>query len=132
MLIKIFQLKLDLNQKNGLPSRLQSLNKETSSEEIIGQLQNLDEDLNLLMLWCQSSRNQIAKALNPSEEDQKQKITTRAPKSHSDLAVSKSFSAAVSSQGTSNAPHTTFVAKAITPLKQKATFASRWLSLFKR
>lgn len=68
LLIKIFQLRLDLNQSISLPSRLQPKSTE-SPESILAQLRSLDEDLKLLVLWCESSRNQIAKALNLSEEE---------------------------------------------------------------
>lgn len=98
MLIKIFQLKLELSQSISLPSRLQPKSKE-SPENISSQLKNLDEDLKLLSLWCESSRNQIAKALKVSEEEQKS--TTQAiADSSAHPAVSKSFSDALSSQTT--------------------------------
>lgn len=96
MLIKIFQLKLELSQSISLPSRIQP-KLEESPEQITDQLKHLDEDLKLLTLWCESSRNQIAKALTLSEEEQKQTTTTATdPSAH--LSVTKSFSHALSSQ----------------------------------
>ncbi len=96
MLIKIFQLKLELSQSISPPSRLQPKSKE-SPEQITAQLKNLDEDLNLLRMWCESARNQVAKALSASEEEQKTR--TRAT-THSEPhpSVTKSFSDALSAQ----------------------------------
>lgn len=68
LLIKTFQLRLELNQTLSLPSRVQSAKHKSSSEEIIEQLNQLDKDLNVLLLWCQSCRNHIQKALQPPEE----------------------------------------------------------------
>lgn len=96
MLIKIFQLKLEMSQAIGLPSRFQSKGKETP-EQITAQLKSLDEDLKLLMMWCESSRNQIAKAISIPEEDQKN-TTTATASSSANPSVTKSFSDAVSAQ----------------------------------
>lgn len=98
MLIKIFQLKLELSKSISLPSRLQPKSKE-SPEQIAGQLKTLDEDLKLLSLWCESSRNQIAKALSISEEEQKAATKTTAT-STPHPSVAKSFSDALSAQST--------------------------------
>ena len=97
MLIKIFQLKLELSQSISLPSRLQPKSKE-SPENISSQLKNLDEDLKLLSLWCDSSRNQIAKALKVSEEEQKSATQATADDPSAHPSVSKSFSDALSAQ----------------------------------
>ncbi len=96
MLIKIFQLKLELSQSISLPSRLQPKSKE-SPEQITAQLKSLDEDLHLLRMWCDSARNQVAKALNICEEEQK---TTPKATVHSEpySSVAKSFSDALSAQ----------------------------------
>lgn len=96
MLIKIFQLKLELSQSISLPSRLQPKSKE-SPEQIIAQLKNLDEDLNLLKQWCESARNQIAKAMSVSEEEQKNTTATTI-NSTPHPSVAKSFSDALSAQ----------------------------------
>lgn len=96
MLIKIFQLKLELSQAISLPSRLQPKSKE-SPEQITAQLKNLDEDLNLLRMWCESARNQVAKALSvPEEEQRNTTATTTSSTPHP--SVAKSFSDALSAQ----------------------------------
>ena len=97
LLIKSFQLKLELSQAISLPSRLQPVKLKHTSEEIIAQLKQLDKDLQVLMLWCQSCRNQIQKAIDLPEEEMKAVLTpSSSPASHP--AVSKSFSEAVSAQ----------------------------------
>lgn len=68
LLIKIFQLKLELNQAMSLPSRLQPKSI-TSPAELLAELAQLDEDLKTLELWCESARNQIAKAQSIPEEE---------------------------------------------------------------
>jgi len=94
LLIKTFQLKLELSQTLSLPSRLQSLKDQRSSEEVLEQLRTLDNDLKVLLLWCQSSRSQIQKALKTPEEEQKNTVATSSSAAHP--GVSKSFSEAVS------------------------------------
>lgn len=96
MLIKTFQLKLELSQSLSLPSRLQSLKSQRSPEEILDQLKTLDADLKTLLLWCQSCRSQIQKALAVPEEEQKNTVATPSPEANP--AVAKSFSEAVSAQ----------------------------------
>lgn len=97
LLIKTFQLKLELNQSLSLPSRLQSLKNQRSPEEILDLLKTLDNDLKVLLLWCQSCRSQIQKALSAPEEEQKSAIAP-APSSSAHPGVVKSFSEAVSAQ----------------------------------
>ena len=96
MLIKIFQLKVDLSQSVSVPSRLQNSKKTQSTEEILDHLKRLDEDLNLLILWCQSCRNQVGKALSAPEEEHKQRLSATACESAQHSAVAKSFSEALS------------------------------------
>lgn len=96
LLIKTFQFKLELSQSLSLPSRLQNQKNQRSPEEIIEHLKTLDNDLKVLLLWCQSCRSQIQKALSGPEE-QKNSVTTSCPATSSDT-VSKSFSEAVSAQ----------------------------------
>lgn len=96
LLIKTFQFKLELSQSLSLPSRLQSQKNQRSPEEIIEQLKTLDNDLKVLLLWCQSSRSQIQKALSVPEEEQKN--TVALPSSTANPAVAKSFNEAVSAQ----------------------------------
>lgn len=94
LLIKTFQFKLELSQSLSLPSRLKHQNKR-SPEEIVEQLKTLDNDLKILLLWCQSCRSQIQKALSVPEEEQKNSVNASVPISDN-AAVSKSFSEAVS------------------------------------
>ena len=96
LLIKTFQFKLELNQSLSLPSRLQNPKNHNSPEEIQDQLKALDSDLKMLLLWCQSCRSQIYKALTVSDEEQKNTVTT--PSSAAHPAVAKSFNEAVSAQ----------------------------------
>ncbi len=97
LLIKIFQLKLELNQSLSLPSRLQSQKNQRTSHEILAQLNTLDNDLHLLLLWCQSCRHQINKAIVSSGEEQKNTVaTTSASTPHP--AIAKSFHEALSAQ----------------------------------
>ncbi len=96
LLIKTFQFKLELSQSLSLPSRLHSQKNQRSPEEILEQLKTLDNDLKVLLLWCQSCRSQIQKALSVTEEEQKNTVAT--PSSSANPAVAKSFSEAVSAQ----------------------------------
>lgn len=97
MLIRIFQLKLELSQSISLPSRLQRMDKD-SPDVTLNEIKKLDEDLKLLILWCQSCRNQIGKALSLPDEEQKDTISSTAPHTSHHPGVSKSFSEAVASQ----------------------------------
>jgi hypothetical protein len=94
LLIKTFQFKLELSQSLNLPSRQQSQKEKQRPKEIIEQLRTLDNDLKVLLLWCQSCRSQIQKALCVSEEEQKNNVATSVPTT-SNGAVSKSFNEAV-------------------------------------
>jgi hypothetical protein len=93
LLIKTFQFKLELTQSLSLPSRLQNQNSHRSPEEILDQLKTLDSDLKGLLLWCQSCRSQIHKALTIPEEEKKNAVTT--PPSDANPAVAKSFNEAI-------------------------------------
>jgi hypothetical protein len=97
LLIKTFQFKLELNQSQSVPSRLQSLKNQRSPEEIFEQLKTLDNDLKVLLLWCQSCRCQIQKALLAPEEEQKKTIGTTST-SEANPAVSKSFTEAIAAK----------------------------------
>lgn len=96
LLIKTFQCKLELSQSLSLPSRLQSNKNPHTPKEIEEQLKTLDNDLKVLLLWCQSCRSQIHKALTPPEEEQKNTVTN--PSSAAHPAAIKSFNEAVSAQ----------------------------------
>jgi hypothetical protein len=93
LLIKTFQLKLELTQSLSLPSRLQNQNGQRSPEEILDQLKTLDSDLKGLLLWCQSCRSQIHKALTIPEDEKKNAVTN--PASDANPAVAKSFNEAI-------------------------------------
>jgi hypothetical protein len=97
LLIKTFQFKLELSQSLSLPSRLHSHKNERSLKEIVEHLKTLDNDLKVLLLWCQSCRSQVQKALTAPEEEQKNTMTA-SPSSPSNIAVLKSFNEAVSAQ----------------------------------
>ena len=96
LLIKTFQLKLELSQSLSLPSRLHSSKNQRSLEEVQDQLKTLDGDLKVLLLWCQSCQTQIQKALKLPEEEQKNTVAAASSTAHP--SVSKSFSEAVSAQ----------------------------------
>lgn len=98
LLIKTFQHKLELSQALSLPSRLKNHKNQYSPEEIIEQLKTLDNDLKVLLLWCQSCHNQIQKALSVPEEEQKSTTVAAPTIAPTNPAVSKSFSEAVSAQ----------------------------------
>lgn len=103
LLIKSFQLKLELSQATSLPSRLQPVKEKQSSEEIIEQLKQLDKDLQVLILWCQSCRKQVEKAMVFPEEEMKSIVSSSAALA-SHPGVSKSFSEAVSAQAALSQP----------------------------
>lgn len=97
LLIKVFHIKLEAQQASSPPSRLQSRQPEEKVQELVAQLDKLDEDLKLMIGWCQSCRNQVQKVLSEINEELK------APSSiHSGFetnpAVQKSFTEAVANQ----------------------------------
>ena len=71
LLIKVFHWKTELSQSMSPPSLLPKALLKQPPEEVVSQLKKLDEDLHLLIQWCQSSRNQIGKALDVAAEEQK-------------------------------------------------------------
>jgi len=95
LLIKTFQLKQELSQSISSPSRLQSKKHTRSEEEITEQLQKLDDDLKVLLLWCQSCQSQVQKALAVLEEEQKP-VASASPDATAHPGASKSFSEIVS------------------------------------
>jgi hypothetical protein len=96
LLIKTFQLKLELTQSLSLPSRLQNQSSHRSPKEILDQLKTLDNDLKGLLLWCQSCRSQIHKALTIPEDEKMNTVTT--PPSDANPAVARSFNEAIAAQ----------------------------------
>ncbi len=68
LLIKIFQLRLEVQQTTSPPSRLQSSKPRIALDDLIGQLLRLDEDLKLLHIWNQSCQTQLEKVLLEAKE----------------------------------------------------------------
>jgi hypothetical protein len=68
LLIKVFQLRLEVQQATSPPSRLESSKPKPSLEELTKQLNHLNADLKLLHIWNQSCQTQIQKVLNEAEE----------------------------------------------------------------
>jgi hypothetical protein len=68
LLIKIFQLRLEVQQTTSPPSRLQSSKPRIALDDLIGQLLRLDEDLKLLHIWNQSCQTQLEKVLQEAKE----------------------------------------------------------------
>ena len=97
LLIKSFQLKLEHHQALGTPSPLQNNPSQKTREEVREQLTQLEQDVKMLQLWCQSCRSQIQKALTIQEEEQKNGILAK-DSADANPAVSKSFSNALAGQ----------------------------------
>ncbi len=69
LLIKVFHIKLEAQQSSSPPCRLTNKVSESKVEELKYQLENLDEDLKMISVWCQSCRNQIQKVLDEIKTD---------------------------------------------------------------
>ena len=63
LLIQIFQMRLKAQEMTSPPSRLQSKEPEDKIDELRSQLLALDEDLQMMMAWLESSRSHIDKVL---------------------------------------------------------------------
>ena len=68
LLIKIFQLRLEVQQSTTPPSRLHSTAPKVCLDDLIQQLQRLDSDIKLLHIWNQSCQTQIEKVLQEAKE----------------------------------------------------------------
>ncbi len=68
LLIRIFQLRLEVQQAASPPSRLQNTQSNSSLEELTQKLSQLNQDLKLLQSWNQSCQLQIEKVLQESSE----------------------------------------------------------------
>ncbi len=68
LLIKIFQLRLEVQQTTSPPSRLQSTKLKVTLEDLTQQLLRLDEDLKLLHIWNQSCQTQLEKVLHEARQ----------------------------------------------------------------
>lgn len=98
LLIRIFELKLAAQQAKSPSSRLNKPSQETS-KEIREQLLNLEEDIKLLHLWCQSCQKQIEKAISETDKPGESSLKNAAStETSSHPAIEKSFSEAVSKQ----------------------------------
>ena len=71
LLIKVFHIKLQVQQASSPPSRLQAREPEEKVKELIFQLDKLDEDLKLMISWCQSCRKQVNKVLSEADAELK-------------------------------------------------------------
>jgi hypothetical protein len=68
LLIKIFQLRLEVQQATSPPSRLQNAQPKASLEELIEQLSELSQDLKILQSWNQSCQMHIEKILQENRD----------------------------------------------------------------
>lgn len=92
LLVSVFEAKMTLQQSQA-PSRLHATTRE-SPEKLRKQLEELQDDINMLLLWCQSCKTQIHKALE--NESPRQQHTISQSAAHPSLQ--KSFTEAISSQ----------------------------------
>lgn len=97
LLIKVFHIKLEAQQASSPPSRLQSKQPENKVQELVLQLEKLDEDLKLMIGWCQSCRNQVGKVLAEVNTELKPPSPIHSPM-ETNPAVHKSFTDALASQ----------------------------------
>ena len=97
LLIKVFHVKLEVQQASSPPSRLQSKQPEEKVQDLIAQLTKLDDDLKLIMGWCHSCRNQIQKVITEVHEECKSPSPIHSA-IYTNPAVQKSFIDAVTSQ----------------------------------
>jgi hypothetical protein len=104
LLIKVFHIKLELQQASSPPSRLQSRQPEEKVKELLEQIQKLDCDLQLMIGWCQSCKNQVQKVIQEVEQESKIQSPIYSASS-ADPMLQKSFSDAVAGrqQSLSNA-----------------------------
>lgn len=97
LLIKVFHIKLEAQQASSPPSRLQSKQPEEKVQELVQQLEKLDEDLKLMIGWCQSCRNQVGKVLSEVNTELKTPSPIHPPM-ETNPAVHKSFTDALANQ----------------------------------
>jgi hypothetical protein len=98
LLIRAFQLRMEAQQLNSPPSRLQPSKPKGSLADVVRQLTQLDEDLQLQQIWIQSCQSQIQKIRKEIEEQQplsplKSHVDTN-PAAHP--AIQESFQKALS------------------------------------
>ena len=136
LLIKIFHLKIEAQQASSPPSRLMSSEPEGKIVDVCHQLEGLDEDLKLMIGWCQSSRNQIQKVLQEINQELKPPSSITGSFSETNPNVQKSFVDALATQKEyikkikdSHQRSKPLVAK--TELSSEKSQSSWWLRIFK-
>jgi len=97
LLIKVFHIKLELQQASSPPSRFQTKQPQDKVKELLDQIHKLDDDLQLMIGWCQSCKNQVQKVLQEVQEESKPASQIHSASS-ANPAVQKSFSGAVADQ----------------------------------
>jgi hypothetical protein len=95
LLIRIFHLKIEAQHSLALPSRLTVRGKEKDSQEILKELQKIDEDLKVMITWCQSTRGQLLKAIKELSESNKSTPPMQTAASPSTSFAQKSFIEAI-------------------------------------
>ena len=95
LLIKVFHLRLEVQQTKAPPSRLHSKEPKPALTELIDQLKKLDEDLAILQGWSQSCRSQIEKVLSEAEQGSQPPTNHIQAEGKGNPAVEKSFQKAV-------------------------------------
>lgn len=96
LLIKVFQLRLEIQQTQTPPSRLEPTRTKAVLPDLIKQLELLDEDLKLLQIWNQSCRTQIEKVLLEAKNEAPPSLhSSIQAKQQANPAVQKSFQEAL-------------------------------------
>lgn len=96
LLIKVFQLRLEVQQATSPPSRLQNSKPKVELEDLVAQLNRMNEDLKLLHIWNQSCQTQIAKVLQEAKDGHGSSLgNSIKPDYKSHPAVQKSFEGAL-------------------------------------
>jgi hypothetical protein len=100
LLIKVFQLRLEVQQSISPPSRLQNKQPKASLQELIENLSQLHQDLKLLQSWNQSCQIQIEKVLQEALEKPSSSLSSSVKTGSSPIhpAVQKSFQGAILSK----------------------------------
>lgn len=118
LLIKVFQLRLEIQQAASPPSRLNPQKSPIHLPDLIEQLEILDENLKLLQIWNQSCRTQIDKVLLEARNECPPSLNSSIKtKQDLDPAVQKSFQEALSSQLD---PHKKLKTVQVSPQKSSA------------
>ncbi len=106
LLIRVFHIKLEVQQASSPPSRFYSKQPEEKVQELIDQLHKLDQDLQMMIGWCQSCRSQVQKVTTEVDQELKPRSQIHSVVS-SNPSVQKSYTEAISShQDTCNQTRT--------------------------